>query len=46
MSKFFNPFNKKDRDALNTPNGKRGVQMAIIIAIVCIAIIIISTIMI
>lgn len=34
MSFLFNPASKKDRDALKTPNGKRGVKLVIIFVVV------------
>ena len=43
MSKYlFNPFSQKDRDALHTQNGKRGVKLAIIIGVIVVIIIVVA----
>ena len=42
MGLFFNPFNKKERDALQTSNGKRGIQIAVVVGVIIIVIVIIS----
>jgi len=42
MGLLFNPFSKKERDALQTSNGKRGIQIAVVAGVIIVLIIIIG----
>ncbi len=45
MSWFFNPAKKTDRDALKTPNGRKGVKVVIIFVVIVIIIMVVGYLM-